>query len=130
MTKRDRIRCTALLCCHCVRNVAYYRAGWRNGELLTNIDFWVNANGNFLDVAVLEWCKVFVEKDGRHHWKKVIPDPNDFLVNMLAAAEITEETFNEERRCLRKYRNKFVAHLDQLAVMGVDPELTLRNARK
>ncbi len=66
MTRRERLRQVKILCCHFLRNLAFYKAGWRKGELIFKDQFWVNANGNFIDVCVLEWCKLFGDKRGQH----------------------------------------------------------------
>ena len=41
------------------RNIAFYRALASLGEKYTQ-SFWIYARNNFLDMAVLEWCKVLV----------------------------------------------------------------------
>ena len=112
MDKRDRLRCSALLCCHCVRNIAYYRAGWRDGVLLQDTDFWRNVTGNFLDIAVLEWCKLFADQKAKHHWKRVVPEPDSFLASLLSHVGETEDSFDAYCTEMRTYRDKFLAHLD------------------
>lgn len=119
MKQSDRVRGVGLLCCHCVRNIAYYRAGWLDGHFVSNDDFWRNTNSNFLDVAVLEWCKVFADWNGKPHWRKVVPAPADFLSALLEGIAITEETFNAHREETRTYRDKFVAHLDAERMMQI-----------
>jgi hypothetical protein len=78
---RDRVRRVVLLCCAFARNVAYYRAGWADraqpllSELHPHASFWRQVNGNFLDMAVLDWCKLFGDPKetprkrlAKHHW--------------------------------------------------------------
>jgi hypothetical protein len=69
----------AIVCCHFLRNLAFYRAGWQYDTYLrershrTPDQFRVNANSNSLDICVLEWCKLFGEKRtrGKNHWLHV-----------------------------------------------------------
>ena len=49
MTRKQRLRRVAILCCHCLRNLAFYKSGWKDGSLKIDGDFWINVNGNFLD---------------------------------------------------------------------------------
>ncbi len=124
MNRRDRIRGAALLCCHCARNVAYYRAGWAEENFMSDEDFWINANGNFLDIAVLEWCKLFSDRSGKHYWKKVVPDRETSLPTLQNGIGVSEEEFESGRLEIKTYRDKFVAHLDEGRTMQI-PRLEL-----
>lgn len=112
MTHIERLRRVGILCCHCLRNLCFYRSGWENGKLIQKSLFWVNANGNFLDICVMEWCKVFGDARGKHYWKKVITDQESFFKNMLIELNISENDFDSYIREMKTYRDKFVAHLD------------------
>ena len=72
MTKIQRLRRIGLLCRHFARNLAYYRAGWVGSSLVRDSDFWRTVNRNFLDVAVLEWCKLLGDEKARHYWRKTV----------------------------------------------------------
>ncbi len=127
MTRRQLLRRVGILCCHFLRNLAFYKAGWRKGELIFKDQFWVNANGNFLDICVLEWCKLFGDKRGKQHWRKVITNQDSFFDGLLQAVKLTEAEFEAYIQEMRAYRDKFVAHLDAEEVMH-PPKL--RAARK
>ena len=124
MTRKKRLRRVGILCCHFLRNLAFYKAGWRNNKLIFNDQFWVNANGNFLDICVLEWCKLFGEKRGKHYWQKVITDQPSFLAGLLHAVGLTEIEFNAYIKEMLIYRDKFVAHLDTVEIMNI-PKLNV-----
>ncbi len=127
MTRTKLLRRIAILCCHFLRNLAFYRGGRQNGELILKDPFWVNVNGNFLDICVLEWCKLFGERRGKHHWRKVITDQPAFFTGMLRAIKLTEGEFEIYINEVKSYRDKFVAHLDADEIMH-PPKLEL--ARK
>lgn len=112
MTRKQYLRRIAILCLHCLRNMAYYRAGWSRGSLIFRSQFWVAVNGNFLDICVLEWCKLFGDSRGKHYWKKGISDPTAFSDGLLKKLEMTEDEFNGYVIEMRTYRDKYVAHLD------------------
>jgi hypothetical protein len=111
MTKSDRANRVGILCCHFIRNLAFYDAGWRDGRFIKSDQFWKTLNGNFLDISTLEWCKLFGENKGQHHWSKVIESP-DFLKTMLADLEVNLTQLDDCIKEMRTYRDRFVAHLD------------------
>ena len=128
MTRRQRLRRIGKLCCHFLRNLAFYEAGWRRGELIFKDQFWVNANGNFIDICVLEWCKLFGEKRGQHNWMKVITDQSVFFGGLLHEVNQTEVEFESYVEELRTYRDKFIAHLDSEEVMNIPTLLVARKS--
>lgn len=115
------------MCCHFLRNLAFYKSGWRGRAPLRTEQFWVNANGNFLDHCVLEWCKLFGDPRGKHHWGKVVTDKDAFFAGLLKTMKLTEAQFVTYTGEMRTYRDKFVAHLDLDEVMQIP---RLRLARK
>ena len=113
MTRKQHLRRIAILCLYCLRHMAYYRAGWSSSEtLIAHSQFWVAANGNFLDICVLEWCKLFGDKQGKHYWKKGVSDPIGFKSGLLEQLEMTDDEFNGYIDEMKTYRDKYVAHLD------------------
>ncbi len=78
MPRKDRLRRVMILCCSCARNIAYYRVAWdEEYRHLLNLpnpypNFWRAANNNFIDMCVLEWCKLFADMQGKHHWSKIV----------------------------------------------------------
>ena len=124
MTKNERFRRVARLCCYCAVNVAYYRAWWAGKELVTNDDFFVNANSNALDIAVLDWCILFTERRGKHNWRKVVPETGEFLPELYAQLKIDENCFEGHCLKMKTYRDKFLAHLDEDRLMHI-PDLTI-----
>ena len=113
MTRRDRLRRTAKLCLHCLRNLAFYRAAHDARQAWAGEQFWVTAHNDFLDIAVLEWCKVFGDERAMHDWRKTVTDTAAFLPSLLDHIRLTEGMFNDYIGEMRTYRDKFVAHLDQ-----------------
>lgn len=85
MTTVDRTKNAGLLCVNFVRNLAYYRAGFCDDKtLFPDSEFWLTINSNFLEIAVVEWCKLFADGRARHDWKKAVVDPSAFLPQLLA----------------------------------------------
>jgi hypothetical protein len=123
MNHSDRVRRAGIVCCHCARNAAYYRAGRRKPQNWNGEDFWRNANSNFLDIAVLEWCKLFADTKGKHHWKKVVKDQDNFMSGLLASIGMSQIDFDSYIKKCKFYRDKFLAHLDEELVMHI-PDLT------
>lgn len=115
MDREKRLRRVLLICAHFTRNMAYYRAGWRpKTGFARTTQFWITANGNCIDIAVLEWCKLFADRSDKHHWRRIVSDKSAFeesLIDALGPGS-NKRTFDEYITIVRRYRDKFVAHLD------------------
>lgn len=120
MTELYRPRRAALLCAHFVRNLAYFRAGWDGLEFkFPRREIWATINANFLDIAVLEWCKLLADDRAKHNYKKVVVDPRSFLPQLLRDCGISRSEWTTYLKVMRDYRDKFVAHLDDLDIMNI-----------
>jgi len=93
-------------------NMAFYRGGWKGKTLTRTENAWKRANGNFLDIAVLEWCKLFADRRGAHCWRNVVTDLPRFEAELLAHLNVTAADFEDYCLGVRTYCDKFVAHLD------------------
>lgn len=116
-----------ILCQAVARNLAYYRVGWRD-EFKNVLDYAAHpesanffrvANSNFLDILVIEWCKLFADKKGKHYWPNVIIDKAGFKAELLKVLEIDEAAFEQVIEIMRHYRDKFLAHLDSEETMNI-----------
>ncbi len=112
VTPDERLRRVATLCCHVLRNLAFYRSGWRRGSIRTHQQFWVNANGNSLDTSVVEWCKLFGRESEKHRWQSVVKDQQRFQQGLLKAMRFSEADLERYTNEMKAYRDKFVVHLD------------------
>jgi hypothetical protein len=125
LTDRERRRRVVLLCCSFIRNLAFYRAGQSDKArpLLSADDphasFWRQASANFLDTAVLDWCKLFGDKSGEHYWSRVVADAAQFEADLLDHIGMDAAGFEAQIKAMRHYRDKFIAHLDNLRKMDV-----------
>jgi hypothetical protein len=124
MSRRDRLRRVVILCRNFAVNLAYYRVG-RKGEHLHLQDhqkrgnFWRVVSGNFIDICVLEWCKLFADPKEKHHWSKIVADPDGFRVQLMNHLGIDEAVFQKEIEVMRQYRDKFLVHLDSDEIMNI-----------
>ena len=119
MTRRNRLRKTAILSLHCLRNFAFYRAAHDAKSAWADEQFWITANNGFLDIGVLEWCKIFGDKRAKHDWRKSVTDQAAFLTALLDHIRLTEKLFEDYISEMRAYRDKFVAHLDEEERMNI-----------
>jgi len=124
MSRRDRLRRVVILCRNFAVNLAYYRVG-RTPEHVNLQDykkrgnFWRVVSGNCIDLCVLEWCKLFADPKGEHYWGKIVSNPAQFKKDLLSHLGIDEAAFDTEIEVMRRYRDKFVAHLDSDEVMNI-----------
>ena len=126
MPRRDRLRRVVILSCNFARNLCYYRIGQRKEfrdlqEPLRNptATFWRQVNNNFIDTCVMEWCKLFADPNARHHWQKIVSDPVQFESSLLGVLELDSASFRKEIEGFRRYRDKFLAHLDSEYVADI-----------
>lgn len=98
---------------HTLRNIAFHRAIADARSGLGGNQFWATAHNNYLDIAILEWCKLFTDRAGMHHWRKSVTDPDEFFAKLLDEVRSDETAFSEYALSLKSYRDKFVAHLDE-----------------
>ncbi len=118
MSDKDRLRRIVLVCASFARNLAYFRAGQEkeNQPLLEErvpfASFWRQVNGNAFDVAILDWCKLFADKTGEHHWTKVIKNRTAFETGLMRHLGVNAGIFEEYSKDLRTYRNKCAGHSD------------------
>lgn len=89
------------------------------------LNFWRLIYGNLLDVAVLEWCKVFGTHAEPTHWKNVISDHDAFRKALLAALQIDEATWVAYWEEMKNYRDNLVAHHIQNGKVTHYPKLDL-----
>ena len=122
LSREERLRRVVIFCSDFTRNFAYYRAGLKHKAMWEAQPFWRTVSNNFLDHCGLEWCKLFVERKGKHCWRNVISDANAFESSLLRGAKINAVDFQELVGKIRRYRDKFVAHLDLEIIMDI-PEL-------
>jgi hypothetical protein len=70
-------------------------------------------------MCVLEWCKLFADRRGKHYWGNIAADPNDFRAKLLNDLQIDETGFQREIDIMLRYRDKFIAHLDSDKIMNI-----------
>ncbi len=74
------------------------------------LNFWRLIYGNLLDVAVLEWCKLFGADSELTHWKRVVRDHDGFRRGLLAALGIDQKKWANYWEEMKVYRDALVAH--------------------
>jgi len=77
-----------------------------------HLNFWRLIHGNQLDIAVLEWCKVFGSDGESTHWKKIVPSVNQyqFRNDLFKAVEVTPAEWEAYWKEMKAYRDNLVAH--------------------
>lgn len=91
------------------RNVAHHRSLEPFKDDF-NQNYWILVFNNFLDIAVLEWCKAFGSKAEATHWSKHVSDPDAFRAGLLQALRLSEEEWHTYWNGIKAYRDEVVAH--------------------
>jgi hypothetical protein len=80
------------------------------------LNFWRVIHGNQMDMAVIEWCKLFGSDHKEHqpvHWKNTIPEEehDSFRQGLLRHLGITRDDWTKYRAEVKHYRDNHAAHL-------------------
>ena len=80
-----------------------------------SLNFWRVFHGNLLDVAVLDWCKLFGSDDEdrqRLHWKNVFGNEDAFRAGLFAHVQLDQDAWRGYWQQMKRYRDQHLAHLD------------------
>jgi hypothetical protein len=86
-----------------------------NADNAPHLNFWRVIHGNFMDIAVIDWCKLFGSdrNSSPTHWKNVFPnDHQQFRTDLFARLQIDETTWHSYWREMKSYRDGQAAHYD------------------
>jgi len=100
-----------------VRNVHFKRAMHEVDED-PHLYFWRVIYGNFHDVAVIEWCKLFGSDHSENqpaHWKSVVPinQQNNFRAGLLNTSSVTQKIWESYWQQMKEHRDNYVAHFNE-----------------
>jgi hypothetical protein len=97
-----------------VRNILLKRA-LHTADPNPSLNFWRIQYGNLMDLAVIDWCKLFGSDDAERqpiHWKNIADDQSSFRDALLKALAMTYEEWQSYWRDMKKYRDFNAAHHD------------------
>lgn len=124
------LRRAVLLCSSFVENLAFYRAAMADqmapirSDDHPHVAFLRRTINNFINSAVLDWCKLFGNRRQEdHHWRNVVSDPSAFERALLGELGMTADEYEHLVKKMLDYRNNFLAHLGKALIM-TPPELT------
>ncbi len=126
MTTRDKFTAHLFRLVHGARSVAMKRA-LSVVDQEPRLDFWRLIHGNQLDIAVLEWCKVFGSDGEPTHWKRIVPKTahRQFRDGLLASAGITADVWAQYWEDMKLYRDNLGAHHNESIRVAAYPRLDL-----
>lgn len=117
MSADDRLKYAAMIVAAVVRNIHLKRV-LHGTDPEPSLNFWRLIYGNCLDMAVVDWCKLFGSDNEDHqpaHWKNVVPvaDHEKFRAGLLAATGLSADEWHKEWEGVKTYRDKHAAHFDE-----------------
>ena len=128
MDRETILRRVVLKCRDLCRQLAYHRALLPHVEGL-RANIWIYTFNNFIEMAVLDWCHLFGNRNGELHWRQVIGDQEDFKMRLLAAIRLNEEEWTAYWESVKAYRDEDIAHIRIKPNANVpDMELALQAA--
>lgn len=94
---------------HTVCNLAHFKAIVQYSNESRQI-FWRLVQRNFVDAAILAWCKVFANKGDDLHFKHLYPKETAFLKELVAALGMSLDTFRKYIELVKQDRDRLLAH--------------------
>lgn len=91
------------------RNIAYYKSLYKYKDNFRQ-DYWILIFNNFLDIAVLEWCKVFGSRAEKTHWSHHIQNEDKFRQEILNHLNLSRKEWGKYWESMKSYRDSVVAH--------------------
>lgn len=74
------------------------------------LNFWRLMQGGLLDLAVLEWTKIFGSNAEPTHWRSLITDHAAFKGDLLRYVGCTEAEWASYWHGMKGYRDEYIAH--------------------
>jgi len=90
-----------------------------------SLNFWRLIHGGFMDLPVLDWCKIFGANGEPTHWKGVVDDPAKFRTELLLKLEISQEEWEQYWNHMKDYRDELVAHFEAGTDVSTYPDLDI-----
>ncbi|MBM5571663.1 MULTISPECIES: hypothetical protein [Deefgea] len=100
-----------LICCHFTKNLAYFRAS--DKQKFLRYDFLRLANGNFAEIAILEFCKLSGGKNEKYRWQKIVTNQEDFKKKIEEETNLNLIQFEAYIKTIKDYRDKYLSHFDE-----------------
>jgi hypothetical protein len=100
-----------------VRN-SHMKRALHKVDAAPHLNFWRLTYGNCLDMAVIEWCKLFGSDHEAHqaaHWKNVIPanGHDEFRRELYAAVGMSADEWQGYWDQMKGYRDNHAAHFSE-----------------
>jgi len=127
MTRLQRLSQLIILCRHCIRNYAFFRAGWKEDTPIFKGDFWLTSNLNYINICVIQWCIIFDKLLWENNWGIVISDQKAFWDGMQYELGISEAGFSEYVLKMCAYRDKIVSPSHHEEIPDIDFGLAQRS---
>lgn len=126
MTRRKELTAHLFRLVHLARSTEMKRA-FTEVDPKPHLNFWRLVHGNQLDIAVLEWCKVFGSDGEATHWKKIVPSANhdQFRDDLFGAVGVNAGEWAAYWNQMKAYRDNLVAHHIELNRVANYPVLDL-----
>ncbi len=114
--KRKTMNHAILVLAAVIRNIHLKRV-LHEVDSQPRLNFWCLIYGNLLDMAVIEWCKLFGSDHEEHqpvHWKNIFPEAehNTFRQGLLHDLKITHEEWLSYWEEVKGYRDNHAAHFN------------------
>lgn len=112
-TREATITILRFLHANVVWNYATYTTIHGRYDDLSKSNFWRITYNATLDIAVIDWCKLFGGyKETTHHMNCEERGISDFTAQVLSECKLTEAEYKNLHSSIVTYRDKAAAHVD------------------
>jgi hypothetical protein len=113
---QERLKHAVMIVASVVRNI-HLKEILHEVDPEPRLNFWRVMYANCLDMAVIEWCKLFgsdSETKQQMHWKNIVPkaEHDKFRDGLLAATGLSTQKWYGYREWVKTYRDQQAAHFD------------------
>ena len=87
-----------------IRNLACHKTLYKYKDDFKK-SYWKLIFNNFLDIAIIEWCKMFDSKDDTTHWSNHIKNKKEVGDKLLKWANMSQQEWDKYREDIKCYGN-------------------------
>ena len=126
MNRRDRLVEHVQRVTHLTRSILLKRA-LTAAEPKPCLNFWRLIYGSQLDIAVIEWCKLFGSDAEATHWKRLVPGSHHaaFRSELLTSVGRSLSDWTHYWHAMKNYRDNIAAHHNSSTRINNYPRLDI-----
>lgn len=87
-----------------LRNIAAHKSLFKYKDDF-NKSYWEAIFNNFLEIALIDWFKLFILTSDASHWSNTVKDKENFRYELLKYLSLSQQAWDEYAASLQRYRD-------------------------